>query len=87
MVVRETQPGWAVKVLGPMLVDKHTGCMGSFSIHEDKMKPRNRVRLCNSAAENISQDSPGIHFNLVGEYEDVDRQIAEIQRRVAPIPP
>src|SRR5262249_18993063 len=83
MVLDETQGQWAIEFLAPMLIDKRTGYGGIFFTHPRQYDRSNRVRLCDMAASTISKHNPDLAFELVGEYENVDRQIAMMRDQIA----
>jgi hypothetical protein len=42
--------------------------------------------VCNEAAETIHQLYPQLPFTLAGDHSNLDRQIAELKRKLPPPP-
>jgi HEAT repeat protein len=66
-VLEETRPKWALEFLAPMLADR-TG---------------EGVRVCDKAAEVLSQIHPELKFDMEGTGEERDRQIEKIREQIA----
>lgn len=82
LVLRETEPGWDVSLLGPMLTDKRTWGE-DYAVKPGKDEPRRPIRVCDEAAVTLSQNHPELKFAQVGEHADLDKQIETIRVQLA----
>ncbi len=81
-VFREAKLGWDLDLLAPLLTDKRTFGW-SYGVEAGKNEHRRPIRVCDEAAESLSQNHPELKFILAGEHADLDRQIAAIQAQLA----
>jgi hypothetical protein len=85
-VLRKTRSEWAVELLFPALTDKREFGW-TYAVVPGQNEPRRSIRVCDEAAETISLSRPDVPFNLAGEHEELDRQIATMRARlIGPFP-
>ena len=81
MVLRKTRAQWAAELLRPALTDKREFGW-SYPVVPGHNEPRRPIRVCDEAAETISLSRTNFHFQMAGEHENLDRQIATMQRDI-----
>jgi hypothetical protein len=82
LVLREVNPDWDVDLLCPLLTDTRRG-LGTYAVSPWGDASRQPIRVCDEAAVTLSKNHPGITFTQVGDYADLDKQIAAIRKAVA----
>jgi len=81
-VLRKTQSQWAVELLFPALSDKREFGW-EYALVPGKNEPRRPIRVCDEAAETISLSRSDLKFQMAGEHENLDRQIAVMRQRIS----
>lgn len=80
-ILRKTRRELAVELLAPALMDKRE--VGwTYALVPGKNEPRRPIRVCDEAAETISQSRPDLNFKMEGEHEELDRQITAMAARI-----
>jgi hypothetical protein len=67
-----------------MLEDKREDGPGYYI--DGKTDPQLSRRICDNAAVTLASNHPELRFQLLGKYEDLDRQIAVMQKTLAEPP-
>jgi hypothetical protein len=82
-IFKETHPAWATDLLKPLLQDQRTIPGYTHSASTGDGGNRLPIRVCDSAADTLSQIDSKLKFRMVGTKEELDRQIQVIQRQLA----
>ena len=81
LVLRKTCREWAGELLLPALTDKREFGW-TYALVPGQNEPRRAIRVCDEAAKTISLSRPDLPFEMEGEHENLDRQIATIRARL-----
>lgn len=79
LVLREQKVAWDVSLLLPMLADVRTFGW-DYPVVAAQDQPRLPVRVCDAAAVTLSQHHANLKFAQVGDYKELDRQIAVMRK-------
>jgi hypothetical protein len=83
--LRSSPAPWAPELLWPMLSDtRATG--DTYTAGPSQTDPLVSLRLCDAAAEALAANDPGLHFQLEGTHDNLDRQIDTIKTTLAGSP-
>jgi hypothetical protein len=86
LVLGNTKSEWGKDLVIPMLTDKREGRFAygpmRYSKVPNSLKLDRVTRLCDQAASTLSKLDPEIKFDLAGDREDLDRQIAVIEEQL-----
>jgi hypothetical protein len=81
MALRKSRCEWAVDLLKPALEDRRDSGW-TYALVAGQNEPRRQIRVCDEAAETISMCRRDLHFEMSGEHENLDRQIALIRQKI-----
>ena len=82
-VLDEVHGDWSVALLGPLLVDKRPAEGWTYAVVAGQNDPRLPIRVCDEAADTIARNFPQLKFEMVGQHEDLDRQIQKMREQIA----
>jgi len=82
-VLRKTRGEWSVELLSPFLNDTRSANGWTYPITPGQSEPRQEIRICDEAAETISQNFPKLVFKMEGEHANLDKQIERMRNRIA----
>jgi hypothetical protein len=80
-VFREIRPEWAKEFLTPLLSDKRTSEL-THPILPARNEPRLPIRICDRAAETLAMVYKDLAFEMVGTFDDLDKQIENIKAKL-----
>jgi hypothetical protein len=86
LALRKTQCEWAVDFLKPALTDQREFGW-TYALVPGQNEPRRQIRVCDEVAETISMCRRDLHFEMAGEHENLDRQIAQMRRQIESVKP
>ena len=81
-VLANVRGDWAVDLLGPLLEDSRLADGWDYSVIPGQNEPRLPIRICDEAAETISQNFPKLRFKMAGQHSDLDRQIQKMRDQI-----
>jgi hypothetical protein len=82
-VLAEVRGDWSVDLLGPLLEDSRLADGWDYSVIPGQNEPRLPIRICDEAAETITQNFPKLKFKMAGQHSDLNRQIQKMQEQIA----
>ena len=83
--LQKTCGNLSIELLAPFLTDKRE-VDGKYSEKPDNKGPWLRMRVCDEAAHSISMNNSALKFELTGTHDDLDRQINEMEQKIAKMP-
>lgn len=81
-VFRETCGHWDIDLLAPLLIDKRAAEGWTYAVYPYKNEPRLPIRICDEAAETISMNHTNMPFQMEGNHDNLDRQIAAMRAQI-----
>ncbi len=82
-VLEKVQGKWSVELLAPLLEDARPAEGWTYAVIPGQNEPRLPVRVCDEAAQTISQNFPKLTFKMAGKHDDLDRQIQKMREQIA----
>lgn len=74
---------WSVDFLGPLLEDSRPAGGWGYPVDPGQNQAGLSIRICDEAAETIARNFPKLSFKMVGEHEELDRQIQTMRDQIA----
>jgi hypothetical protein len=79
-VLRGTRDPWAIDILRRLLSDRRNIGDYTYATGKSDDGPRLPIRVCDVAAQVLADTRPNLKFMLEGQYSDLDKQIAVMQK-------
>lgn len=81
-VLANVRGDWSVDLPEPLLEDSRLADGWDYSVIPGQNEPRLPIRICDEAAETISQNFPKLSFKMAGQHIDLDRQIQKMRDQI-----
>ena len=82
-VLAKVRGEWSIDLLAPLLLDTRPAEGWTYAVVRGQNEPRLPIRICDEAAETISQNFPKLAFEMEGEHAHLDKQIERMQNQIA----
>src|SRR5207248_7576449 len=80
-VLRQVKGDWCTELLMSLLNDNRPMKGYEYTVDE-RTENRQSIRVCDEAAKTLSERYPELKFRMVGEYADLDKQIAALKEKM-----
>jgi hypothetical protein len=82
-VLAKVQGQWSIDLLAPLLADQRLAEGWDYAVVPGQNEPRQKIRICDEAADTIAQNFPKLAFRMEGDHANLDKQIEMIRNQIA----